>query len=269
MVRWAAATRLRLALAITAGLMSLGGVFAMWSYLGHLADDVINPAELKRALAMLDEGKYEDAKSIIAVMQRQRGEPEVLGGAMFVLGARFGLMKLKASHWSSAAAACNKWRRDTCKKLGAWACRTIARGRPRICWAAVYSRGGQFQESIGVLEEMLHSNGLPFSQIHLLLLQAMLETPEPDLVAALEHAEHGARRSAVAGGRGGKSAHASSRGVLRLDRIKNAQTVLGQVAADGPLAGETLLMSGRLTVALVERLAAEAPPKGRSCSLRR
>ena len=86
-LNWATATRLRKVVTSAIGLTLLGVVSASWSYFGQVALETVDPTSVEMAIKALDEARYGDAKAIIGQMQAQPAAPELLGGALFVLGA--------------------------------------------------------------------------------------------------------------------------------------------------------------------------------------
>src|SRR5262249_30193961 len=85
--QWATATRLRMAVCGGAGLVALAFTFAAWSLLAHAAVEAIDPITLDMALTALDQGRLEDARALVGRIQNQAATPELVGGALFVLGA--------------------------------------------------------------------------------------------------------------------------------------------------------------------------------------
>ncbi|MEM9658281.1 MAG: hypothetical protein AAF961_07975, partial [Planctomycetota bacterium] len=67
--------------------LGLTGVFATWSFLARMAVTPEAPASLQLALDAMDEGRFEDAKSMVGRLQRSDLSQEAIGGLLFVLGA--------------------------------------------------------------------------------------------------------------------------------------------------------------------------------------
>ncbi|HEX6963882.1 MAG TPA: hypothetical protein VF175_18590, partial [Lacipirellula sp.] len=87
MLNWCLASRVRLIASCAVGLTLLGMLFASWSYFGQVALEPVDPSKVEAAIAALDAGLFEEAKMLVGQMQRQPAPPELLGGALFVLGA--------------------------------------------------------------------------------------------------------------------------------------------------------------------------------------
>ena len=84
---WCLGSKIRMIIMGTLGLTGLGAMFAGWSYFGQIALEPVEPENVEQAIAALDEGRLDEAKSLVGQMQRKPASAELLGGALFVLGA--------------------------------------------------------------------------------------------------------------------------------------------------------------------------------------
>ncbi|MEM8944630.1 MAG: tetratricopeptide repeat protein [Planctomycetota bacterium] len=185
-VHWASASKLRMALVGSVLFASMGGVFATWSYLAHLAVNHEDQYTLARALEALDEKDYSKAKNIIGEMQQRGTDPEEFGGALFVLGA------------VKAALAEQEWSRDRQRAMHLIAARYLQKARElgvperlentsRLMVGQSLVRGNQPQTGIEVLKKLLADDDESTTKIHKLLAEAYQSIPEPNWSAALEH----------------------------------------------------------------------------------
>ncbi len=186
LVHWAKESRLRMAIVGSLAFVALSGVLTAWSYLAHLAVDEKNPATLARALEAMDNENFEEARSIVGHMQKNKDEPYGLGGSLLVLGA------------VKAAEAELEWSADRRRAVHLVAARYLQKahslGVPPIRESQLnfllgqsLIRGNQPQAGIDVLKELLSDPQMPITEIHALLSEAYLGIPEPDLESALQH----------------------------------------------------------------------------------
>ncbi len=186
LVHWAAGSRLRMALVGTLFIIVFGSLFATWSYLAHLAVHSGEQFSLARALVALDEQDFEKAKNIVGEMQRQGGDSEEFGGALFVLGT------------VKAAQADLEWSKDRQRAMHLIAARYLQKARElgvpeRLKSQALFMvgqslvKGNQPQAGIDVLQAALGNESLPTTKIHALLAAAYQTISNPNLSAALKH----------------------------------------------------------------------------------
>ena len=185
---WVAGSRLRMTLVTSLLLLSVGTMFAVWSYLAHLAVEPANPVTLDMALAALDTHDTDKAKNLIGKLQQQPTNVEALGGALFVLGAakEFDAMK--------------EWSADRRRAMHLVAARYLQKAQllgippereSQLLFLLGRSLvlGNQPHVGIPVLEEALFSKESWTPEIHSLLASAYRLIPDPDLDAALKHNE--------------------------------------------------------------------------------
>ena len=259
-LHWAAASKLHMGIAGAGGLILLAGLFAAWSYVAHLAIDSLKPATIDMALAALDAGKLDEAKSIVGDMQNLVATPELIGGAMFVLGA------VKARE--ADAEASDERRSATYQLAARYLTKAHAQGVPegREAQAAYLLgkslvEGGQSEAGISHLEDALKRHAEPAGEIHALLVRAMVDSPKPDLEAALAHNQQVIADPALPGELRDEAWLLRAETLVRLGRSSEALAALASVSADGEYAGRRMLLMGRLELAAAEKLADEAPER--------
>lgn len=254
---WATATRLRMALAGVAGLVLLGCVFASWSYMAHLAVEAIEPVTLDSAIAALDQGRYEDAEAMIGDMHQLPASQELLGGAMFVLGA------LK-SHEAEVETSAERQRAmhqlaakylTKARTLGVPAGRE---GQAAYLLGKSYVAGGEARHGIAPLEDALQDQTQPLTEIHSLLSQALLEAPEPDLAAALKHNEQVLADESLPEEQRQLAWLQRGEALLRMKSTAEAQAAVEQAPKAGPYAALRMLLLGRIELQEAEALPADA-----------
>ena len=256
-VRWATASKRRMAMAGAAGLVVLTSVFAAWSYVAHLAVESLKPATIEMALDAMDAGKFEDAKSIVVGMQSRVATPELVGGAMFVLGA----LKVR-----EAEQELSDERRSAAYQLAArYFHQAHEQGVPhgREAQAAYLLgkslvNGGQPEAGVARLEEALSLHAEPAVEIHALLVRALLAAPEPDLKAALAHNEFVIGDAALVGDRRDEAWLQRAETLLRLGRLDDALAALAQVSRDGAYEGQRTMLLGRSAMVAAKALPADS-----------
>lgn len=187
LVQWTAVSRLRMALMGSTAIVVFGSVFALWSYLAHLAVDDDDPVTLDDALLALDNREYESAKSLIGRLQRRQSDQTTFGGSLFVLGA------------VKAAEAEVEWSEERKRAVYLVAARYLQKAhllgippsresQARFLLGRSLVYGNQSQAGIEVLLETLdHEDLEQTTQIHRLLSRAYLTIPNPNLELALSH----------------------------------------------------------------------------------
>ena len=186
LLHWARASKLRMAIVGSVLFTLFGGVFAVWSYLAHLAVNDENQFTLARALEALDKQELEEAKDIVGEMQRRGAEEADFGGALFVLGS------------VKAAQAEQEWSKDRQRAMHLIAARYLQKARElgvperlenisRYMVGKSLVLGNQPQAGIEVLEKLLVVDEDSKAKIHELLAEAYQAIPEPNLSAALRH----------------------------------------------------------------------------------
>jgi tetratricopeptide (TPR) repeat protein len=264
--RWATASKLRMALGAGAGLATLAIVLAIWSYAARLAVESLEGPTIAMALEALDAGRYDEAKAIIGDMQDQAATPELIGGAMFVLGAaKAQEADLETSHE----------RRTAMYTLAArYLDKAYAQGVPegRAAQASYLlgkclSRGGQAQAAVGPLNDALVRHVEPASEIHMMLARALLESTDPDLESALAHIGQVIADRTLRAEQRNEAWLLRAETLLRLRRGAEAAAALGEVTAEGTASDRRMMILGRLQFDDAQALpptAAERPAKVRA-----
>jgi tetratricopeptide (TPR) repeat protein len=255
--QWATASKLHMAIGGLAGVAVLVAVFVAWSLIAHLAVESLQPVTVEMALAALDAGKFEDAKALVGEMQPQVATPQLLGGAMFVLGA------IKAH---DADIETSPERRSTNFQVAArYLQQALTQGVPegREAQAAYLlgkclANGGQPRAGVAALEEALRLHAEPATEIHALLVRALIDAPTPDLEAALAHNDFVIRDPALSGERRDEAWLLRGETLLRMERPAEAVAALAQVGGEGPLAGRRMVLLGRLLWDEAQRLPADS-----------
>jgi TolA-binding protein len=254
---WAGTSRLRMVLCGALGVLIASCVFACWSYLAHLAVDKREPASLAMALFALDEGRLEDARAIVGQMQNEP-RPEMFGGALYVLGA------LKVAEAQEARSE------DRQESTYVVAARYLQRARElgvpalrekhaKFLLGKSLILSGQSREGILLLEQLLEDGGSTDPEIHPLLVVAYLNSPHPDLAAALHHSERTLVEVDLT--EQARAAELIRRATIQVDmgKVDEAQQTLALVAGD-PEGSQTLL-EGRIALARATQLAAASPER--------
>lgn len=249
-----------MALGAGAGLVALATVLAVWSYAARLAVKSLEGPTIDMALEALDAGRYDEAKAIVGDMQDQAATPELIGGAMFVLGAA------KAQE---AELETSQERRTAMFTLAArYLDKASAQGVPegRAAQASYLlgkclSRGGQAQAAVGPLNDALEAHVEPASEIHMMLARAMLETTDPDLDAALAHITQVIADRALPGAQRNEAWLLRAETLLRLGRSAEATAALAEVTEQGTASGRRLMLLGRLQYDEAQALPATAPER--------
>jgi tetratricopeptide (TPR) repeat protein len=231
----------------TVGLTLLGVVFASWSYFGQVALETVEPERVEAAIAALDAGNYEEAKMLVGQMQRQPAAPELLGGALFVLGA------VKA-HEAEIEVSPDRRRlmheiaARYLHKAGALGLPGDRQGRAAYLLGKSLAKSGQWEAAIPSLQEALRDKKQPATEIHSLLVAALLEGPESNLNEALQHNEQVLADAVLPQADRDQALIISAGILLRLQRYKPAREVLEQIPKDSPVAASAMLFMGRLEI---------------------
>jgi tetratricopeptide (TPR) repeat protein len=258
--RWATASKLRMAVGGGAGLAALAILLAVWSYIAHLAVNSLEPASLDAALAALDAGRFDDARALIGDLQEQVATPALIGGAMYILGAaKAQEADLETSHERQTA-----MHLLAAKYLEKAAGHGVPAGRePRAAYllGKCLALGGLPEAAIPPLEDALRLHVEPASEIHAMLVRAQMDSPDPDLDAALDHIAHVIEDPAVSGPQRDEAWLLRAETLLRLEKRGEALAALEQVKTDGPSAGRRLMVLGRLQFEAAAPMPATAPQR--------
>ncbi len=252
-LHWAAGSRRNMAVSAVTGLSALAVIFAVWSYAAHLAVESLQPPSIDMALAALDAGKFEEARSLVGDMQSHVATPQLIGGAIFVLGA---VKAYEADQETSPE------RRSAIYQIAARYLRqAYAQGIPagRQAQAAYLTGkslvlGRQGEAGLPLLEQALVATPDNAAEIHALIVMALLSTPGADLNKALAHNEQVIADESVRGIVRDEALLLRAETLMRLDRVTDAEAALAQITRDGPFEDRRLLLSGRLHLAAAELL---------------
>jgi tetratricopeptide (TPR) repeat protein len=257
---WATATRLRKIVTGAIGLVLLGALFASWSYFGQVALETVDPTSVELAIKALDEGRYGDAKSIIGQMQRQPAAPELLGGALFVLGA------VKAQEAEEEVSPdrrrmIHEIAARYLQKAGTLGVPGDRQARAAYLLGKSLALSGQSAEAIPALEEALRDPSQPATEIHSLLVGALLDGSEPNLTAALQHNQHVLADPALGEEQRQRAWIVSGGTLMRLERYVEARQALDQIPAASVLAASRMLLLGRLDIEEAQALVEGSPER--------
>ena len=244
-VGWATASPLRIAVSAGLSLTALATMFAAWSLAAHVAVESLTPTSIATAFAALDERRYDDARAIVGELKDQPATPELMSGALYVLGAA---KSQEADEETTAD------RRQALYELAArYLQKAVDRDLPALRRRqALFMLGkslvgaGEATEGIRVLEEALADPEQPALQIHRLLVNAYLDSPTPRLADALAHSQ-----KVVADPKLPPEARASVLAqqadlLIRLKNPAQARAVIDQIPAKGPLEAHRQFLLGRI-----------------------
>jgi tetratricopeptide (TPR) repeat protein len=253
LLTWATATKLRMIAASVSGLSILGLVFASWSYFGQVALEAADPANVELAIQALDEGRPEDAKSIIGQMQRQPAAPELLGGALFVLGA------VKAQEGDQEVSPDRRRMMHEIAARYLQKARTLGvpgdrEGRSAYLLGRSLALSGQAGEAVAPLEEALRDPSQPAREIHSLLVSALLAGDEPKLAAALQHNAQVLADPELSQEARDRALITSAHALLGLQRFAEARRTLEEIPPTGSVAATRMLLLGRLDIEEAQKL---------------
>ncbi len=259
-LHWASASRLRMALVGSVAITLLGGVFAVWSYLAHLAVDQEPPATLEMALEAMDNREFEEARILIGRMQRHPQDPDDFGGGLFVLGS------VKASQaeseWSAARqramylVAARYLQKATVLEIP-------AERESQLVFLLGKSliRGSQPQEGISVLTKALLREDLPTIKIHVLLTEAYLALPDPDYEAALRHNEALLNDPDLSDEEKSEALVVKAETMGQLGQLEEAAKLLQQLGSGHSQQALAKSLSGRLAIATAQQLPETSPER--------
>ena len=251
--RWITATKLRTAIAGGVGMLGLATMFTVWSLLAHVAVDSLTPVSIASAFVALDEGRFDDARAVVAELQDQPVTTELLSGALFVLGA------------SKAQEAAEESTSERSRSLHELAARYLVQALERdlsplrrrqgtFLLGKSQVLGGQAETGIETLEKLLESPSPEAAEIHSLLTKAYLELPSPQLAAALRHNE-----SVLADSQASPEFREAALTIqpdvlMKEQRFDDARRAIDQIPVAGPRESFRQLLLGRLQLGEAGRL---------------
>ena len=259
-LQWATASKLRLAVTALTVLLLLGGTVAAFSLAEQYAEEVVERDYVQLALKALDEGNYNDAKSLIGQMQQQPASPRQLSTALFVLGV------VKAQEADAEAAAS---RRRAMHEIAARYLKKSLKleldesrhGQANFLLGKSLVRCGRTQDAIRVLEESLNDPRQPAAEIHALLVTAHQDGREPDLKSALRHNEIVLADPTLEDAKRQHATIVSAEAMMRLGRRSAARELLANLRAEGVEEANRVLAIGRIDLEDAEELPAESPER--------
>lgn len=262
LIGWMRTSRLRTLLVGFGSLFALGMLFAVWSYLAHLAVDHDDRITLKAAYEALDRGRYEQARNIVGRLQNETEENLSFGGALFVLGvvkakkadeeysaSRSRAMHLVASRYLQKALSIGvPAEREASAKyqLG----RSLILGnRPREGIKVFEELGEEFDASTdGVITPAA-------AERHALLTQAYLDSPNPRLRKALQHAKFAVGKAVGKPEELAEAMRAQADILLRLGQVDQASDLLGRVPVlTTKKPSSQIVLEGRLAITTAQRM---------------
>ncbi len=260
LITWAKERTWRMALVGMVGITLLGSVFAVWSYLAHLAVSVEDPVTLQMALNKLSEGDYEQAETLVRTMQRQPQNPDDFGGALYILGS------VKAnqaeSEWSAAR------QRAVHLVAARYLQKALTLGvppevEPQLLFLLGQSliQGNQPQKGIRILNQALSLENAPSQKVHILLTEANLALPNPDLESVLHHNAELLKFPNLSDEQRTEALIVRAETLGRVGRAKDANEILKQLSKDRTEDGQLKNLSGRLLLSAAEELPETNPQR--------
>lgn len=262
LIGWMRTSRLRTLLVGFGSLFVLGSVFAVWSYLAHLAVDHDDRITLKAAYEALDKGRYDQARSIVGELQNETEENLSFGGALFVLG----VVKAKKADEEYSESRSRAMHLIASRYLQ----KALAIGLPTEREAAAKYQlgrslilGNRPQEGIKVFEELGEEfDASPDGGItpeaaerHALLTKAYLDSPNPRLRKALQHARFAVSKAEGKPEELAEAMRAQADILLRLELVKEASELLGRVPIlTTKKPSSQFVLEGRLAIITARRM---------------
>ncbi|QEG33063.1 tetratricopeptide repeat protein [Bythopirellula goksoeyrii] len=248
LVNWSGAGRLHKLLLGTAAAIGLVGLFAFWSYLGHVTVVDVPVITLDMAWEALDQQKYEEARNIIVEIQRNPKDLEDFGSYLYILGA------------VKSYQADKEWSDDRKRATHLIAARYLQKARDLgvpedregqliylLGQSLVY--GNQSREGIAILQEALKELSDPPIQLRRLLVEAYLNLPNPKLHEALEHNRFLISEPSLATSERAEALLTQSHILINLGNLEKAKLLLETLNSDEGLQAAKRTLSGRLALA--------------------
>ena len=258
LLQWTGATRLRKLVLGTLAAVALSGVFAFWSYLGHVTVVDGPLATLDMAWQALDEKRYEEARNLVGDLQRNPGAADDFGNYLLILGA------VKSSQ------AEMEWSEDRKRATHLVAARYLQKARELgvsperesqlmvlLGQSLVY--GNQAEEGIAILQEWLKLIPEPPTSLRKLLVSAYLELPDPDFRAALEQNQALVADESLSPEERSEALLSQANILIQLNRVDEAQALVDQVGGEEPeQQARKRMVAGRVSLALAKNAAADS-----------
>jgi tetratricopeptide (TPR) repeat protein len=257
--------RWRLALMVLG--VAVANLAVVWWLVGgrsgtNKADRPAAPVTLKRALALLDAGRFRQARTAARTLRSAARDPSQAISATFVLGA------------ASALEAEEFWGRErralfatAAKHLGEAVKGGFPSDRQQQGWLLLGKslfHSGRAAESRAPLNQALSFGGDSVGEVHRLLASAYRTGDAADLDQALHHAEAYLAQESLSDEDRNEGLLALANVHWQLHQYAECGAALAQVPAESAVYADALLMRGRLALYAAREakaaLAADAPP---------
>ena len=247
-ITWTGASRLRKVLLGSACVIALLGLFAFWSYLGHVTVVDLPVVTLDMAWEALDQEKYEEARTLISEIQRNPKNLKDFGSYLYILGA-------VKSHQAD-----KEWSEDRKRATHLIAARYLQKARElgvpeeregQLSYLLGQSLvlGNQPQEGIAILQESLKKLTDPPIQLRRLLADAYLSLPNPKLAVALEQNRFLIADKSLTTAERVDAFLTQSRILIQLNQLEGAQLILDSLKSEEGYEAAKLTLSGQLSLA--------------------
>lgn len=257
---WVLASKLRKILAGVGAFVTLVGLFATWSYVGHIAVLDDGGATLDMALEALDRHDYEEARQMVGEMKQRPGDTSDFGGYLFILGA------VKSSQ------ADMEWSEERRRATHLVAARYLQKSRelgapPGRESQLMYLLGqslihaNQPKAGIKILKESLRDIEQPPHELHRLLASAYLNLPTPNLSSALHHIQQLAGEKTLSEDEHLQTLLTEADILIRLSRIAEAIQVFSQLPEGQNQQATRLILEGRIQLAEAQQLDVDSPQR--------
>ncbi|WP_146450949.1 tetratricopeptide repeat protein [Bythopirellula polymerisocia] len=247
-LNWSGGSRLRKIILGSLTAIGLAGLFAFWSYLGHVTVVDVPVVTLDVAWQALDQRKFEEARNVISEIQRNPSGLTDFGSYLYILGA------------VKSYQADKEWSDDRKRATHLIAARYLQKARELgvpeqregeliylLGQSLVY--GNQPQEGIAILQESLQTLSDPPVQLRRLLTEAYLNLPNPKLAKALEQNRYLVSDESLSDSERDDALLTHSQILLQLGKLEEATTFINSLDNNKvyQAAKDTLL--GRLALA--------------------
>lgn len=230
------------------------GLFAFWSYLGHVTVIDIPVVTLDMAWKALDQQKYDEARNLIVEIQRNPRDLKDFGSYLYILGA------------VKSYQADKEWSDDRKRASHLIAARYLQKSRELgvpderegqliylLGQSLVY--GNQPQEGIAVLQESLKRLTAPPIQLRRLLTEAYLNLPNPNFDAALEQNRFLISDESLDASERADALLTQSQILIQLGNLDEAKQLLDSLESEEGQQAAKMTLSGRLALEQARRAA--------------